>query len=137
MPSLLHKYPVLILEAHVDSLGHVNNATYLSLFEEARWDLITKNGYGFNTVQSLQQGPVILELSMKFLQELRLREKITIITEMISYENKVGRLRQTMKKESGQDACVAEMVFGLLDMRTRKLIEPTEAWRRATNPILD
>jgi len=28
----------------------MNNATYLTLFEEARLDLITKNGYGMDKI---------------------------------------------------------------------------------------
>ena len=31
-------YPLLIKETYLDTFGHVNNATYLTLFEEARWD---------------------------------------------------------------------------------------------------
>ncbi len=41
-----HEYQLLIHEGHLDSFGHVNNATYLNLFEEARWDWITARGYG-------------------------------------------------------------------------------------------
>ncbi len=40
-----HLYPVTIRETHIDSLGHVNNAVYLTLFEEARWEWITAGGY--------------------------------------------------------------------------------------------
>ena len=41
------EYKILIREHHVDSYGHVNNATYLSLYEEARWEVITPEGFGF------------------------------------------------------------------------------------------
>ncbi len=50
MPYPKATYEVLILESYLDSFGHVNNAAYLTLFEEARWDFITKNGYGLNKV---------------------------------------------------------------------------------------
>ena len=62
-------YRLLIVEHHVDSLGHVNNATYLALLEEARWDVITKNGYGFKEVQKERKGPVILDVMLKFQRE--------------------------------------------------------------------
>ncbi len=51
MPYPKASYDVLILESHLDTFGHVNNAAYLTLFEESRWDFITKNGYG------LKEGP--------------------------------------------------------------------------------
>ena len=36
------EYELVIKECHLDSFGHVNNAIYVQLYEEARWDFITK-----------------------------------------------------------------------------------------------
>lgn len=132
-------YKILILESHLDTLGHMNNATYLVLFEEARWDLITKNGFGLKEIQKRQLGPIILEVNLKFLKELRLREEVTITTEFLHYKGKVGQLRQQMLRSKGEIACEAVFTFGLFDLNQRKLIEPTPEWRRAlemedTNP---
>lgn len=33
----IHEYPVVIREHHLDTFGHVNNAAYLDILEEARW----------------------------------------------------------------------------------------------------
>lgn len=124
-------YELLIRESHLDTFGHVNNATYLALYEEARWDLITRNGYGLGDIQKAKQGPVILEVNLKFMKELRLREKIRITVEMLSYEGKIGRLRQQMLKEDGAVASEAVFVFGLFDLQQRRLIDPTPAWKKA------
>jgi acyl-CoA thioesterase FadM len=78
MTGKLYSYPLIIKEIYLDTFGHVNNATYLTLFEEARWDLITKNGYGLKKIQETGQGPTILEIKLLFLKELRVRENITI-----------------------------------------------------------
>ena len=77
----MHTYKVIIREGHLDTFGHVNNARYLDLYEEARWDLITNNGYGLKRVQELKQGPVILDLNLTFKKEITNREEITIETE--------------------------------------------------------
>lgn len=124
-------YKLLIRESHLDSYGHVNNATYLTLFEEARWEVITQNGYGFSEVHRTGQGPVILEVNLKFMKELRLREEITITTELVEYVGKIGRLKQQMIKPDGSVASEAVFVFGLFDLKARKMIEPTPAWNRA------
>ncbi len=124
-------YKILIRESHVDSLGHMNNATYLALYEEARWDLITANGFGFKEIQTLRQGPVILEVTVKFMSEIHLRDEITITTELIDYKGKIGHLKQTMVKASGTIASEAIFTFGLFDLQARKLIEPTDAWKKA------
>jgi len=44
------EYEVQIKEMHLDSFGHVNNAAYVMLYEEARWDFITRNGFGLDYV---------------------------------------------------------------------------------------
>lgn len=125
------KYEVIIRESHLDSFGHMNNASYLVLFEEARWDFITKNGYGLKKVQELQQGPVVLDLSIKFKREIGLREKITITMQMLDYKGKISHFRQEMIKEDGTVATELELTFGLFDLKTRRLIEPTPEWKRA------
>lgn len=124
-------YKFLVREVHVDSYGHINNATYLSLFEEARWELITPRGYGFNEIHKLKQGPVILEVNLKFLKEIRLRETITITTTLLSYTGKVGQLKQQMVKDDGSVASEAIFTFGLFDIKARKLIEATPEWKQA------
>ncbi|UOF01119.1 acyl-CoA thioesterase [Bdellovibrio reynosensis] len=124
-------YNITIKEYHVDSYGHVNNATYLQIYEEARWELITSKGYGFHEVHQLQQGPVILEVNVKFFKEIPLRSKIDVTTEVMNYKGKVGQLLQKMMKEDGTVASEAVFTFGLFDMKARKLIEPTEKWKKA------
>lgn len=124
-------YQVLIREAHLDTFGHVNNAVYLSLYEEARWDLITSRGFGLKEVQQRKQGPVILDVNLKFMRELKLREKITITTEMVDYQGKIGHLKQQIIKENGEVASEAIFGFGFFDLVARKLIPPTPEWNYA------
>lgn len=129
--SLGSPYKIKIREAHIDFYGHVNNATYLTLFEEARWELITPQGFGFEDIQKSQQGPVILEVNLKFLKEIRLREDISITTELVSYQGKIGKMLQKMIKQDGAVASEALFTFGFFDMQSRKLIEPTPEWKKA------
>ncbi len=46
MQNPIYEYTIKILEHHLDTFGHVNNATYLEMYEEARWDLLNKNNSG-------------------------------------------------------------------------------------------
>jgi acyl-CoA thioester hydrolase len=124
-------YEVFIRENHIDTFGHVNNATYLQLFEEARWEFITQRGYGLDQIRKRKLGPVILECKLKFSREIKLREKVVIESETLSYMRKVGILRQTIKGDDGQVCCDAEMIFGLFDTDQRKLVSPTPEWLNA------
>ena len=131
MPNRLHEYPLLILERHLDTFGHVNNATYLELFEEARWDWISQNGYGLDQVRSSGLGPTILEIHLRFKRELRNRERIVIQSVVDSYEGKIGKMTQRMLNASGDLFCEAKMVFGLFDLTARRLVLPTPEWLAA------
>lgn len=131
MSAAEHEYSVLIVESHLDTFGHVNNATYLVLFEEARWDLITSRGFGLKQIQETRLGPVILEAHVKFRREVTNRERLTIRTSLLSYTGKIGRLRQQALKEDGLLAADAEFVIALWDIDARKMVPPTPAWRVA------
>lgn len=125
----LHQYPLTILERHLDTFGHVNNATYLEIFEEARWDWITRAGFGMTEIHRLRQSPVVLECRVKFLRELRQRQPVVVVTEAIDYVGKIGRLRQCVRlADTDRVACDAEFVVGLFDLERRKLIDPTPQW---------
>jgi acyl-CoA thioester hydrolase len=126
-----HEYRVFIRESHLDTFGHVNNATYLTLFEEARWDLITGRGYGIDTIRATRLGPVILEANVKFRREVVNRETVIITTSLLSYEGKIGKLRQRLTKEDGSLGCEAIFVCALWDIDARKLVAPTPEWAHA------
>lgn len=128
---MVFEYEILIREHHLDSYGHVNNATYLALYEEARWEAITQKGYGYKTVQETGLGPVILEIKLKFLKELKLRERILITLEVISYEGKICILRQQMLRENREVASEVTLTTAFFDLKNRKMILPNEAWLKA------
>jgi thioesterase-3 len=130
MPAKTFSYPIIIKEIYLDTFGHMNNATYLTLLEEARWDLLTRNGFGLEKIQESRLGPTILEIKLKFLKEIRLLEKITIETQMLSYERKVGVLSQKMLRDN-EVCCEAEFVIALFNLKERKLELPTPEWLHA------
>lgn len=125
-----HFYQTQIEKAHLDALNHVNNAMYMQLYEQARWEIITSRGYGIEKIQETQLGPVILEARISFLKELRLYDKITIETKFLDYEAKVGKLFQIIKRQD-EICSTADFLFGLFDMNKRQLVLPTDEWLRA------
>jgi acyl-CoA thioester hydrolase len=126
-----HEYTIQILEHHLDTFGHVNNAVYLELLEEARWDWITHGGYSLARVQETRKGPTILECTLRFARELRLREQIRIESWIESYERKIALVTQVIKTPDGKLACEASFKVGLFDLSERRLIAPTAEWLAA------
>jgi thioesterase-3 len=131
MLGTTHDYALLIHEQHLDSFGHVNNAVYLQILEEARWDLITRNGYGLERIRESGIGPVILEVRLRFRRELRNRQRVTIRSWVESYAGKLGSLQQHILDEAGNLCCDALFSVGLFDLNARKLVAPTPEWLAA------
>ncbi len=126
----IERYRLTVKETHLDFMGHMNNATYLEIFADARWDVITHRGYGIDQIRATGQGPVILGVELKFLKELRLRESFEVTTELLEYRSKTGKLLQKMIKSDGTVAAEAIFTFGLFDVKLRKLVDATPEWRK-------
>ncbi len=126
-----HSCSIIILEHHLDSFGHVNNSAYISLYEQARWELITSAGCGLEFVRSSGAGPIVLELQTRFIKELRLRQKIVIKTKVKFWRGKMGVIRQWMEGEDGTIYSEGQFTMGLFDLNARKLIDADAVWSRA------
>jgi thioesterase-3 len=127
----IFEYEMMIKESHLDTFGHVNNAKYLEILEEARWHLITENGFGLKDIMKNKIGPVILEVNLKFRKELKIREKIKILTSCTKHEGKIGYINQKIMNEKGEEAAIAVFTYALFDLTHRKIIDPTPEWLKA------
>ena len=131
------QYEMLIKENHLDSFGHVNNAVYMQIFEEARWEFITNNGFGLTEIHSQKKGPIVLEANLKFLKELKLREKIIIETICVEAKSKILKLTQKILNSKNEICTVAEFVIAFFDLQTRKIINPPSEWLEAVGVELE
>lgn len=131
MQNKIFEYPLTIKEFHLDTFGHVNNATYLQIYEEARWEFINQNGYGLETIKATGLGPVVLEVNLRFIKELTLREKVIIYSQMEDYSTKVGTIKQWICDSEGKICSDITLKIGLFDTKNRKLIAPTAEWLEA------
>lgn len=133
MSNPVYEYEFKVLEHHLDTFGHVNNAKYLELFEEARWDFITTNNLGIKEIIESQIGPVLLEANIVFKSELKNREVIKVISQARKeMRNKyVMVMDQKMVREDGKVAATLTISVGLMDLAQRKLIPPTLEWLKA------
>ena len=78
----------------------------------------------------------MLELNLQFQKEIKLRERIRITRQLLEIKGKICRFRQEMLKEDGTVATELELTFGLFDLRTRRLVDPTPEWNKAMG-VLD
>ncbi len=135
---MIHVYKTKVRERMLDLFQHMNNAAYMTLFEEARWERITEAGYGVDRVRETGIGFVVLKSEIRYKHEVKNREDIEIRTECVEVLRKMVRLKQTMVNLSASAAVVgpviaaeAEFVIGCFDTQARRLIEPPADWLAA------
>lgn len=130
MPENIYTFNTTIQQSHLDHFGHMNNAVYLTLFEQARWDIINNNHYGLKEIQEAGVAPTILEIKIRFLREILLNDSIKIETQFISYVGKICKLSQRILR-GDIVCCTAEFTIALFDLKKRKLVSPTPEWLKA------
>lgn len=126
----VYEYKIQILEHHLDTMGHVNNATYLQLFEQARWEMLEVNDYGIAIIKKIRIAPILLDLDCSFKRELVNRESINIVSSFIAPKNRlVSRFNQKMYNENHDLCSEINISIGLMHLDSRKLILPTKLWK--------
>ena len=127
----MHQAEFKIYETYLDSYGHVNNAKYLELYEQARWDWMASRGLERSLIERTGIGPVIVNINISYKREVLARQIITIQTEVASYQKKIFTIQQKMLLPDGELASEATITGGLWSMKNRKLVEPTPEWLKA------
>ena len=127
--ATVHEKTIVISEAHLDSFGHVNNARYLELFEQARWDLITERGFGIDVIRAKHDGADDSRRTMKFLRELSPATSCSSAVELCRTSARSGGSSSTSSRRTAASRARRSSRSACSISNARKLIEPTAAGR--------
>ena len=115
----------------LDPQGHLNNAKYLTYFEQARiryfeaLSLFSKN----NSFMDI--GVIMADVHIKYLAPVYIGAPVKIGVRTVSIGNKSLTLQQTVVDgESGKLYAEGEVVLVTYDYHTHKTIPVLEEWRR-------
>jgi acyl-CoA thioesterase FadM len=124
----------------LDTLGHVNNGIYLSLMDLGRMDLLIRAG-AWKRLSALGYYPVVASETISFRKSLQPRQRFTLQTRVIGYDEKsvyveqrfvaheeiyaVGFIRGRFLKKTGGTVSIAELATAL-DVDTSTL--PVPEW---------
>jgi YbgC/YbaW family acyl-CoA thioester hydrolase len=125
------EYKFIVNKEMTDEYGHVNNARYLDLYEDARWNILEISGLGADMLKANRIGPVILEVNVRFRRELLPGDEITIITTSRRKNDLVFYFDQQMVNSKGEIASTAVFTAALFDLDTRKMKRADEHWLKA------
>lgn len=81
------EYSMRVLPTDLDLLLHVNNGIYFSLMDFGRWDMIFRNGV-FDACMKRGWYSVVAAESIKFKKSLKLWDKFTLQTQLVSHDEK-------------------------------------------------
>ena len=101
---MIHKTEFCIRTFHTDAFGHINNARYLELLEEARWQFAEKIGL-IPLLRSSQLGFIIMDLKIRFRLPVTEGDRIWVSTQLVSLGSASGEVLQ--KVTVGQDSKMA------------------------------
>ncbi|HAY88893.1 MAG TPA: thioesterase [Bacteroidetes bacterium] len=105
---------------HCDAYGHVNNARYLELLEEARWVFLEpalKDKF-FDTRNLLF---VVVNINISYKRQLVPTQVVEIVITDVTYNNKSVVMRQTITDKNTKElASEALVTFVLLNSKTGK-----------------
>jgi thioesterase III len=129
MESMEYRYETLVKESMLDVMGHLNHALYLTIFEEARWDICAAQGMTIEKMQERGIGLVIIEAHIQYRKEVRARDQLVIRTRFTDVERKIWRVEQHMEKIDGTPCAHLHLKGGMFDLKQRKMLLADREWR--------
>ena len=123
-------HPIEIRYGDLDPQGHVNNAKYLTYFEQARIAYWIDMGF-FTTDQSFMEiGVILADVHLTYLAPVYFGQKIKVGVHVARLGNKSMTWEQNVVDvESGKELAKAEIVIVAYDYRQEKTIPIPQEWR--------
>ena len=123
-------HPIEVRYGDLDPQGHVNNAKYLTYFEQARIAYWIDMGF-FTTDQSFMEiGVILADVHLTYLAPVYFGQKIKVGVHVARLGNKSMTWEQNVVNvESGKELARAEIVIVAYDYRQEKTILIPQEWR--------
>jgi len=123
---------------HEDRFGHVNNARYLELLEEARWAHLEERGLTASFLDEQGVFPVIVRLSVSYRRPASAGDLLEIETNVLRSGRRKVVLKQVGRFVGSDEICVeAEMTAIFIDLESGRAVALGDAFRDAWPELAD
>ena len=145
------EYTMRVLPTDLDLLFHVNNGIYFSLMDFGRWDMIFRNGV-YDACMKRGWYSVVAGETIKFKKSLKLWDKFTLQTQLVSHDDKnifiqqkficrgelmaTGLVRVRVLKRSGGTVLTDEIFKEINSSFEVKTTELGEEWQALESKYL-
>lgn len=131
MPQFRFYHPIEIRYGDLDPQGHLNNAKYLTFFEQARIQYLTRLGLFKKGQSFIEIGIILAEARVTFLAPVQFGTQIKIGMRISRIGNKSMTADYAMQDgSSNKDLATGSAVLVAFDYRTGKSIQVPEDWRK-------
>lgn len=130
MPQFRFYYPIEIRYGDLDPQGHVNNAKYLTYFEQARVQYTIGLGL-FSTDQSFMEiGVIIADIHITYLEPIYFGKdiKVGVHVAKLGYKSMTWE-QNIIDAETGKELAKGEVVLVTYDYKKAKTIAIPQEWR--------
>lgn len=95
---MIHETNFKIRTFHTDAFGHVNNARYLEILEEARWQFADSIQL-VDLLREQQLGFIIMDLRIRFREPVSEGDEICVATSLITLGTASGEVKQWVTRK--------------------------------------
>jgi acyl-CoA thioester hydrolase len=130
MSQFRFHHPIEVRYGDLDPQGHLNNASYLTFFEQARLQYLKHLGM-FNKGQSFMDiGVILADIHIAFKKPVEWGTPVKVGVRTMKIGNKSTTVEQTIvHAETGEVFAIGEVVMVTYDYRTGKSIPIPPEWR--------
>ncbi len=134
MPDFRFYHPVEVRYGDLDPQGHLNNAKFLTYFEQARVYYLIQVGV-FGADQSFMDiGVIVADIHIAFHEPIHFDDRLKAGVRTMKLGGKSITVAQNiLDADTGREKARGEVVMVTFDYRSKKTIPVPEAWRSKIN----
>ena len=130
MPDFNFTYPIEVRYVDLDPQGHVNNAHFLTYFEQARVNYLIHLGLFSNDQSFLEIGIILADAHVTFLSPVLFGMDVRVDVRVARLGNKSMTMEYRMfEAASGAELAAGSTVLVTFDYRNRQAIPIPRDWR--------
>ncbi|MEZ5015136.1 MAG: thioesterase family protein [Chitinophagales bacterium] len=118
----MHTHSIKVRGFHCDMFGHVNNARYLELLEETRWEWLNKMT-PFEYFEKKNMSFVVVRVAIDYRRPAVLNDVLEISVDIKEITNKSATVHQNVIRQGDQKLIAeADVTFVMVDNASGKSI---------------
>lgn len=123
-------YPIEVRYGDLDPQGHVNNAKFLTYFEQARIQYWIQMGFFTKDQSFMEIGVIVADVHLAYLEPVYFGQNIKVGVRVIKLGNKSMTWEQNVvDADTGRELAKGELVIVTYDYKIGKTIPIPQEWR--------